>query len=86
MSFFLEKIDKIRADLDLFEEYEPSVVETVFELSSFASVSEFDVRHVLSKLETKNCEMDIIQLCKLFRHIYTCIDTHSKLIIEVWQV
>ena len=32
----------MRADLDQFEEYEPSMVEIVFELNNFAAVSESD--------------------------------------------
>ena len=36
---FKKNQKKIRADLDQFEEYEPSMVETVFELSKFAAVS-----------------------------------------------
>ena len=59
-NFFLEKIKKIRADLDQFEEYKPSMVEMVFELSNFAALSESDVRKVMSKLETKSCELNII--------------------------
>ena len=41
-NFFLEKINKMRADLDQFEEYEPTMVEIVFELNNFATVSESD--------------------------------------------
>ena len=59
-NFFLEKIENISADPDLFEEYETSVVEMVFELSNFAAVSESGIRKVMSKLETKSCELDII--------------------------
>ena len=36
------------------------MVETVFELSNFAAVSESDIRKVMSKCETKSCELNII--------------------------
>ena len=36
------------------------MVETVFELSNFAALSESDIRKVMSKLETEVCELDII--------------------------
>ena len=76
--FFLEKSKNIRADLDQFEEYEPSMVETVFELSNFASVSESDIRKVMSKLEAKSCELDIIptHIVKNYLDIFIPALTH----------
>ena len=47
------------------------MAETVFELINFAAVSESDIRKVMSKLETKSYELDIIptHMVKIFGHI-----------------
>ena len=52
------------------------MVETVFELSNIAAVSESDVRKVMSKPETKSCELDRIPT-----HI---VNNYSDTFIPAW--
>ena len=59
-NYFLNKIVKIRDDLD---QYGKSVVESydhVKELQAFLPLSETEVHMVIKKLQTKSCELDQI--------------------------
>ena len=78
----MEKIPKTRADLDQYEEYEMSMVETVSELSNFSAVSESDIRKVMSKLGTKSCELDIIPTHIVKNYLDTFI-TASTLLVNL---
>jgi hypothetical protein len=56
---FMDKIKKIRESLKDFENYKP-LVKDVPPFGSFESLSEDEIKMLISQLQTKSCELDIL--------------------------
>ena len=88
--YFLNKIVKIRDELD---QYGKHVVEShhhVKELQAFHPLSETEVGMVIKKLQTKSCELDHIPTYIVKNHLdyfiqpYTHIVNLSLVIVSLW--
>ena len=58
--YFLEKIDKIRRQLDECELFDPSVSQEILQMNQFKELSEEKVSKVINSIATKSCEYEII--------------------------
>ena len=60
INFFIGKIKKIRNDLGSFEKLTPPVKPILLSLEHFTTLGQKEVKHLVNKLQTKSCEIDVI--------------------------
>ena len=58
--FFVDKIQKIRDDLNSYPQYDPPAHDMAFDMDAFYEIDENMVKKVNTKLQTKSSEFDII--------------------------
>ena len=58
--YFLQQIVKIRDDLSHVELYDPLWCDVTFPLMNFSVLSETEIKHSISKLQTKTRELDLV--------------------------
>ena len=59
-NFFVDKIQKIRDDLDSYPLYDRPVCDMTFDMDAFYEIDGNMVKKVITKLQMKSCELDII--------------------------
>ena len=74
--FFLNKIKKIRLDLEGCPKYEPQERECKI-LDNLAPLSEDEVKSIICDMPTKTCELDVIPT-KVFKNVLGAIIKHNK--------
>ena len=78
--FFLNKIKKIRLDLEGCPKYEPQERDCKI-LENFAPLSEDEVKSIICDMPSKTCELDVIPT-KVFKNVLGAIIKHITLIIN----
>ena len=58
--YFLQKIVKIRDNLNNVELYNPVWCDVPFSLLNFGVLLETEIKHSIFKLQTKSCELDLV--------------------------
>ena len=59
-NYFIEKIDKIRAKFNSIPPYKPQIRRDILRLVKFAKVMDTETHNIISRMQTKNCELDKI--------------------------
>lgn len=75
---FMEKISKIRESLKGFENYNPSVKDV--EPFSFKSLSQEEVKNLISQMQPKSCELDVLPTTMLKSFVNELLPTVTKLV------
>ena len=80
VNFFVDKIQKIRDDLDSYPLYDSPVCDMTFDMDAFYEIDENMVKKVVTKLQTKSCELDIIPTYILKDNIEKFLPTLTKIV------
>ena len=79
-NFFGDKIQKIRDDLDPYPLYDPPACDMAFDMDAFYEIDENMVKKVITKLQTKSCEIDIIPTYILKDNIEKSLPSVTKIV------
>ena len=80
-SYFLEKIQIIRQQLDNHPVFQPPVNKGIINvLDHFTNLSEVDVRKIVSKMQSKSCELDILPTFFIKNNIGSFLGILTKII------
>ena len=76
----MNKIHKIRDDLNSYPLYDPLARNMAFDMDAFYAIDENMVKKVITKLQMKSCELDIIPTYILKDNIEKFLPTVTKLV------
>ena len=77
--FFMDKISKIRKTLEDFPSFRPNV-KHVQPLENVEDLTETEVKRLISELNTKSCELDLLSTHILMSHLDKLLPTITKLV------
>ena len=76
----MDKIQKIRNDLDSYPLYDPPLHDVTFDMNAFYEIDENMVKKVITKLQMKSCGLDIIPTYILKSTIEEFLPTVMKIV------
>ena len=79
-NFFVDKIQKIRDDPNSYPLYDPPAHDMTFDMDAFYEIDENMVKKVITKLQMKICELDIIPTYILKDNIEKFLPTVTKIV------
>ena len=79
VSYFLDKIDKIRERFKEIEPYQPSEVD-VPQIAKFALVSSSRLGQIIRKMQSKTCQLDEIPTAKLQEILEGCLPSITHIV------